>query len=111
MQGNEHNHAELEHSHLFRVSGGSAYKGVAGADNCDNYDIRMLYDADTSFQYYCMNWVTSTAEAKAGTLPATATVNSGVTGLGGVDGGRDSARSAGETRPKNMKVVYIMRIE
>ena len=37
-------------------------------------------------------------------------VNSAHAGLGGVDAGADNVNMASETRPKNMKLVFIIRI-
>ena len=55
----------------------------------------------------CGSWLRSTVSASgpAGTIdPAPAE-------LGGVDIALDGARTAGETRPRNMKAVFIIRIE
>ena len=49
-------------------------------------------------------WVSETVTANI--QSAHASIQSSKSGLGGVEG----ARADGETRPRNMKVVYVMRI-
>ena len=67
---------------------------------------------DCNGHSFCLGWKLETEPASGDTESATATINSATAGLGGVvaDGG-EAANVAGETRPKNMKAVFIMRIE
>ena len=70
-------------------------------------------DAHDCSYYYCLNWNSLTDSASSGQSDySTATINSAAAGLGGVVAdGDEAAKVAGETRPKNMKAVFIMRIE
>ena len=45
------------------------------------------------------------------TYAQTATIKSAHADMGGVDQSKDSVEVVDETRPKNMKVVFIIRIE
>ena len=45
------------------------------------------------------------------TNDATATIKSANAGLGGVDESKDGVDADAETRPKNMKLVFIIRVE
>ena len=55
----------------------------------------------------CGSWLYSTESASG----LGGTIEAAPADLGGVDSARDGARTAGETRPRNMKAVFIIRIE
>ena len=54
----------------------------------------------------CGSWLYSTMSASG----PSGTIDPALADLGGVDSARDGARIAKETRPRNMKAVFIVRI-
>ena len=98
------------------LSDGDEAHGVLSNSDCSSYDIGLCkYEGGetcTGGQYWCFDWQQETEPARGDTGTATATINSSSAGLGGVVAdGAEAARVAGETRPKNMKAVFIMRVE
>ena len=113
-QEGAHTHGSEEHWHHFEEDSNYYYQGlvVTSCESNPNPDTRMVSDVnDDGYTYHCVNYADATTPKRTIITSATATVYPASSGLGGIDGGQDGARSAAETRPKNMKAVFIMRIQ
>ena len=89
---------------------------MGAARGCDDYFTGLYHNghsgrADESGQYWCMDEAWETQAGSGDTDYATASIVSAHAGLGGVDQSKDGVDADAETRPKNMKLVFIIRIE
>jgi hypothetical protein len=103
----------LHNSHSGREDKGKENNGKSKKkeENRHNKTYKANIGEGLGDNWWCMNTAYDTAQNSAQTKGATITINSAHTGIGGVDEEKDDTRVAGETRPKNMKAVFIMRIE
>ena len=62
-------------------------------------------------RYWCMDEAWDTQSSGGHTDYSTGSIVNAHAGLGGVDQGQDGVKADAETRPKNMKLVFIIRIE
>merc|ERR1712130_239871 len=137
---NGHSHSGQPHHHNFHLGTDNKYHSTfVAAIDCDHYTTGILHshdhgrregrnvtvgknsqnnfgpkfqsDPDTGESWWCMDWGSQTVNVGAGTNPTTININSAHSGIGLIDPERDGARLSAETRPKNMKAVYIIRIE
>ena len=108
VQENSHRHNGGSHSHRVPAFP-HALSDCGGGEG--EFDFSLC--SDTCKWNYCFNWAWETDSASSGQSDySTATINSAAAGLGGVVAdGDEAAKVGGETRPKNMKAVFIMRIE
>ena len=87
-----------------------------GATNCDYADTWLYHGGpgeSLEHNAHCMNkiWDTEPPTSNPDTHVATATIKTAYAGLGGVDQNEAGVEVDTETRPKNMKLVFIIRIE
>ena len=91
------------HQHAYRIGKG-VYQGGCQSSSCSQYyvsDAEISIDNDNAYK----TLDTGEASVSVSTICALDTEGSN---LGGVDS--NTAESGQETRPANMKVIYIMRV-
>ena len=115
FQENGHKHNVEPHSHSFSPANPRMPIFVA-SPSCDSYFTGLLHNGhdgreDLSSSYWCMDEAWSTQPGSGDTEYTTATIKSAHADLGGVDQSKDGVDADAETRPKNMKLVFIIRIE
>ena len=98
-----HTHTQEEHSHQIDGSG-NYVGGFVGASSCASSKTKLYYES--SGKSYCVNFNWNTAKSTSYIHTSRASIKASKAGVGWVSGGK----SASETRPKNMRLVYIMRV-
>lgn len=106
-----HGHSDSGHSHkLDGGHGGSANDGAYPAfieRKCDYvHDEKVIVDVDSGNSYYCVDTVWDTMSTTANIQWSQANIQPSSSHMGFVEG----ATVGHETRPANMRVVYIVRI-
>merc|ERR1719264_1416102 len=110
-----HSHATNPHNHWFEQYNSRDYHSAFIGANKTSHEFCLYghYAGETS-EYRCWyaNYLPKTKDDSGTTNSATSSIYSAGTGVGGVDGERDDIDvSYYETRPKNMKLVFIIRTE
>jgi len=106
-EDNGHTHVDAGHTHYLGL-GSDSFETLYGGDQDHNEDVL----CSSSRHEYCGGWYMNWGWSKFGNTgnsniqEAKADIETSTTGLAGMSTGN----SGSETRPKNMNVVYIMRI-
>jgi len=107
-EDNGHSHVDAGHTHYEDNSGDGHFPLFIGSDEAHHEDLvctRYYNDGNCGGYYVKFNsWVVETG--KSSIQGAKASIQTSQTGVAGMSTGN----IGGETRPKNMNVVYIMRI-
>ena len=99
-----HTHTQEEHSHQIDESD-SDNEGFI-VSSFASRDTELMCHANSGGTVWCVNWNKKTAKSTATINTSRASIGNSKTGVGEVSGGK----SASETRPKNMRLVYIIRV-
>jgi len=105
-----HSHSDNGHTHYEDSSGDGHYPIYMGSDEAHHEDVVCTRYVDKlgGCGGYFVKWNSWTVEsAKASITTNSASIQASNTGIGGMSTGK----KGGETRPKNMNVVYIIRVQ
>jgi len=107
-QDNGHSHVDAGHTHYEDSSGDGHFPLFVGSDEAHHEDLACTrYQGDGNCGGYYVKFNAWTVEnGQSNIQGAKAAIQASTTGIGGMSTGT----AGGETKPKNMNVVYIIRI-